>query len=467
MELTMDNFWLKQAFDRLGRPDITSLSTHVTADVTIVGGGYLGLWTAIRIKERSPSLKVAIVERDTCGAGASGRNGGFVTSYWAKYLSLHKMCGADEARRIAKNSAEAVLEIGAFCRENGINAEFRADGWLWTATSAPQIGCWNLLINQLAEHNVRPFEVLEPTQVAQLGGTDRNLAGVFEPDAATVQPAILALGLRSHAQKLGVMIYEHSPMIRLERTRTPKVITRKGSVTSKKVVLAMNAWGAQFSYLRRKVAIVSSDMIATTASPDKLNGIGFKTGVAICDSRMFLNYYRNTPDGRIVFGKSLGHFAFAGQVDDHYEGPSLRAEEVEEGFRQLYPMLNGMKIESSWTGPIDRSVDGLPFFGRLDDSPDIYFGIGFSGQGVGPTVLGGRILASLALDEADQWSRCGLVRHDVEKFPIEPFRYVGSIVVREALRRKEDLEDRARRPDRLTLAIANLAPVGYVPSSRN
>lgn len=463
----MENFWLRQAFDRFGKPQVRSLSTHVTADVTIVGGGYLGLWTAIRIKERSPSLKVAVLERDLCGAGASGRNGGFVTSYWAKYLSLHKLCGTDEATRIAKSSAEAVLEIGAFCRENGIDAEFRSDGWLWTATSAPQIGCWNILINELAKHNVRPFEILDNPEVARLGGTDRNLAGVFEPEAATIQPAILALGLRSHAQKLGVMIYEHSPMIRLERTRTPKVITRKGSVTSGKVVLAMNAWGARFSYLRRTVAIVSSDMIATTAKPDELNDIGFVKGVAICDSRMFLNYYRNTPDGRIVFGKSLGHFAFAGQVANLYEGPSLRAGEVEESFRDLYPMLNGMEIESSWTGPIDRSVDGLPFFGLLNNHPSIFFGIGFSGQGVGPTVLGGKILASLALGEANQWSRCGLVRDNVEKFPIEPFRYAGSILVREALRRKEDLEDRARRADPLTLAIANLAPVGYVPSRRD
>ncbi|MGY4319233.1 NAD(P)/FAD-dependent oxidoreductase [Bradyrhizobium sp. JR3.5] len=176
-------------------------------------------------------------------------------------------------------------------------------GWLWTATSAAQIGCWNVLIDGLAKHNVRPFEVLDNAAVARLGGTDRNLAGVFEPDAATVQPAIVALGLRKHAQKLGVAIYEHSPMLRLERTKAPKVITQKGSVTSKKVILAMNAWAAQFPYLRRKVAIVSSDMIATTARPDKLNEIGFVEGVAICDSRMFLNYYRNTPDGRIVFGK--------------------------------------------------------------------------------------------------------------------------------------------------------------------
>lgn len=463
----MNNFWLKQAFEHLGEPQVRSLSMNITSDVTIVGGGYLGLWTAIRIKERSPSLKVVVVERDLCGAGASGRNGGFVTSYWAKYLSLHKLCGKEEATRIAENSAEAVLEIGAFCQENGIDAEFRADGWLWTATSPAQIGCWNILIDELAQHNVRPFEVLDNAEVARLGGTDRNLAGVFEPDAATVQPAMLALGLRSHAQKLGVTIYEHSPMIRLERTKAPKVVTRKGSVTSKKVVVAMNAWGARFPYLRRKVAIVSSDMIATTAKSDKLNEIGFRKGVAICDSRMFLNYYRNTPDGRIIFGKSLGHFAFAGHVADHYEGPSLRAGEVEESFRKLYPMLNCMDIESSWTGPIDRSVDGLPFFGRLDNHPDIVFGIGFSGQGVGPTVLGGRILASLALDEANQWSSCGLVRDNVEEFPIEPFRYVGSILVREALRRKEGFEDCARRPDALTLAIANLAPVGYVPSKRN
>jgi hypothetical protein len=131
-------------------------------------------------------------------------------------------------------------------------------------------------------------------------------------------------------------------------------------------------------------------------------------------------------------------------------------------------MLADVPVESSWTGPIDRSVDGLPFFGHLCGHPDILHGLGFSGHGVGgPTMMGGRILAALARETNDEWSRSALVRERVAPFPVEPFRYLGSIAVREALRRKERLEDLDRRPGWFTRTLAGLAPTGYVPAARD
>src|SRR5262249_30577125 len=178
-------------------------------------------------------------------------------------------------------------------------------------------------------------------------------------------------------------------------------------------------------------------------------------------SRMSLNYWRNTADGRIVFGRALGRFAFAGRVDDNYEEPSPRAAEVEAAWRRFFPMLSDLPVASSWTGPVDRSVDGLPFFGHLGGRPDIVYGLGFSGHGVGgPTMMGGRILAALSRETNDEWSRCALVRERVDEFPIEPFRYLGAIAVRGALRRKERLEDAGGRPDRFTCYLAGLAPSG-------
>ncbi|MCC8941871.1 FAD-dependent oxidoreductase [Bradyrhizobium sp. Arg68] len=139
--------------------------------MTIVGGGYLGLWTAIRIKERAPSLKIAVVERDLCGAGGSGRNGGFVTSCWlniyrcTSYAVPLKLPGLRKAQR--QRYLKSVLLPG-----NGIDAEFRGDGWLYTETSGAQIGCRNVPINELAKHNIRPFEVLDNAAVERLGGTE-------------------------------------------------------------------------------------------------------------------------------------------------------------------------------------------------------------------------------------------------------------------------------------------------------
>ena len=120
-------------------------------------------------------------------------------------------------------------------------------------------------------------------------------------------------------------------------------------------------------------------------------------------------------------------------------------------------------IATSWTGPVDRSLSGLPFFGRLDGRDDLLYGLGFSGNGVGPTSVGGRILASLALGAKDEWSECGLVREEVGLFPREPVRYVGGRMVIAANRRKERLEDQGLTPGPLTVKLAGLAPAGLVP----
>jgi glycine/D-amino acid oxidase-like deaminating enzyme len=130
--------------------------------------------------------------------------------------------------------------------------------------------------------------------------------------------------------------------------------------------------------------------------------------------------------------------------------------------RAIYPSLAAVPIAASWTGPIDRAHDGLPFFVALG-RPDLLAGAGYSGNGVGPSLLGGRILASLALGRDDEWSRCGLVRAPPPGIPPEPLRYLGGRIVRGAVARKERAEDAERRPARIDRALARLAPAGLVP----
>ncbi len=410
------SFWLQEAL-AAGRDDAPALEGDIRADLCIVGGGYTGLWTAIRAKQAEPAIDIVIVERDVCGGGASGRNGGFVMSWWAKFLSLAKVCGVEQARMLAQASDDAVGDIEGFCADHDVDAGFRRDGWIWTATNAAQVGAWNSLVDALARYQIHPFTELSPEEVRARSGSPFMRAGILEPSAATIQPAALARGLRRHALELGVRIFEHSPMTELSRSRPPRVRTSEGSVSAGRVVLAMNAWGVRFPELRRLAVVVASDIIATGPAPERLAEIGLTSGAAISDSRYFMNYYRSTPDGRIVFGKALGRFAFAGRVDDRFDGETPRAAELEESLRQFYPMLREVPVVANWTGPIDRSVDGLPVFGHLGGHPDILYGIGYSGQGVAPTAVGGRILASLALDRNDEWANCGLVRERPETFP--------------------------------------------------
>jgi glycine/D-amino acid oxidase-like deaminating enzyme len=231
------------------------------------------------------------------------------------------------------------------------------------------------------------------------------------------------------------------------------------------VILALNAWSIRFAEIRKAIVVVSSDIVATAPVPERLKAIGFNDGLCISDGRTLVHYYRTTKDGRIAFGKGgmNGLLPFGGKVGDMFDGPSRLAGGVTEWFRWTYPQLADVPIEASWTGPIDRSKSGLPYFGHLDGRPDILYGVGYSGNGVGPTAIGGRILASLALERKDEWSHCGLVRPLTREFPGEPMRYFGGRLVQRAVAAKDKAEDEGRAPGPLTRYLASFAPAGLSP----
>jgi glycine/D-amino acid oxidase-like deaminating enzyme len=213
-------------------------------------------------------------------------------------------------------------------------------------------------------------------------------------------------------------------------------------------------------------------MVATEPIPERLEEIGWHNGLCISDSRLLVAYYRTTLDGRIAFGKGGGALAFAGRIGPSFNGASPRANEVSEDFRRLYPALRDARITHSWNGPIDRTPSGLPFVGRLGGREDLLYGYGFSGNGVGPSHVAGRILASRALGLDDEWAAARLPEEPVGAFPLsragrfppEPFRHVGGLVVQAAVARKEDAEDAGRRPSPLAVRLAALAPAGLVPT---
>lgn len=458
----MLSHWLDEAV-LAAEDEAPALKGDTKADVCIIGGGFCGLWTALRLKERDPSLDIVVIDKARCGDGASGRNGGFVLSWWAKFGSLQKFCPPDEAARLAKASADVMKEMEDFCAENDIDCHFRHDGWLWAATNQAQDGAWHSLIEDLNRQQLHPFEEWSPAEVAARSGSDKHVSGVFEPTAATVQPALLARGLRRVAMEKGIRLFENTPMRRLTRSRPPRVVTPGGTITADKVVIAMNAWATMFPELRRSVIILSSDIIATEAFPERLKSSGWADGMAISDSRTLVNYYRTTSDGRVAFGTGGGFLSYGNRVGPKFDGGTPRAAEITGYFQQIYPDFKDIGIATHWTGPIDRSLSGLPFFGCLGGREDIVYGLGFSGNGVGPTMVGAKILASLVLGVRDEWSECGLVQDTIGQFPREPLRYFGGNMVINANRRKEAAEDRGKTPGPLTRYLASLAPAGLVP----
>ncbi len=458
------SLWLREAMGK-GFVAEPHLQGETKADVCIVGGGYTGLWTALRLKEVEPTLEVVVLEADVCGGGASGRNGGFILSWWAKFLSLVKQCGVEEALRLADASADAVAEIGAFCSANGLEAAFHQRGWVWAASNPSQVGAWTPTMRELDRLGVHPFEELDQKEAAACTGSAVHGSGVFERTAAVVQPALLAFGLRRIALARGMRIHEGSPMTNLRPgAGRVRVETPAGAVTAGRAVLALNAWAVRFAEIRRRILVVGSDVAVTPSIGGALADMGWSDGPSVSDSRLLVHYYRTTDDGRVVFGKGGGILGAGSRVGPRFEGASLRLAELESALRTTYPALAGVPIVQTWTGPIDRSRSGLPLFGSLAHHGSVFYGVGFSGNGVGPSLLAGRILASLALGRDDEWARCGLVSTPGKRFPPEPVRYVGGRTVRGAIARKERMEDRGRRAGPVTRGLAALAPAGLVPN---
>ncbi len=229
-------------------------------------------------------------------------------------------------------------------------------------------------------------------------------------------------------------------------------------------MLALNAWAHELPVFRRSILPIASDVVMTRPVPDRLHAVGLDTGIAISDSRMLVNYYRSTPDGRLCFGKGGGAIPFAGRLGRRFDDASPRREAIAREIGRFYPTLADAGIAAAWRGPATRTATGLPHFGRMPGAAAIVYGHGYTGNGVGPSHVGGQFLASLALGARDEWSQSPMVERRPARFlPPEPVRYAGGQLVRAAVGRKEAAEDAGREPGRLDTALAGLAPSGLAP----
>jgi glycine/D-amino acid oxidase-like deaminating enzyme len=450
------SFWLQ---DVAAAPATAPLAGREVADIVIVGGGYCGLWTALTIRELAPETRVTILEADTCGSGASGRNGGQVHSWFAEIDRLAAVTGLDEARLLCADTVDAIARLAALQRDGTIAMDLRLDGWLWTASSKAQEGAWGRAVAMTKAAGADRFRPLDASEIRRRTGSGASHVGVVEAEAGTVHPAKLALGLRDLAIARGVAIRERSPVLAVTPGRRPIVRTAAGEVEAETVVLAANAWLSAVPELRRHLYVVESQVIATAPVPTLLDEIGWRDGASICDSQRQVLYYQRTPGGRVIFGRGSGDVAFRGNFGrDFNRSPEHGAGNRRE-LARVYPELATVRVDHDWSGPIDCVPEHVPVFGHLTGQPNILFGMGFNGTGIAQTPIGGKILASLALERRDRWSGSGLVGlAGRRRLPPEPFRYVGAKLVRRAVRRINADEIRNQRPGRIASLVARLAP---------
>jgi glycine/D-amino acid oxidase-like deaminating enzyme len=262
---------------------------------------------------------------------------------------------------------------------------------------------------------------------------------------------------------MGVRIFEHSRVTDLAPGRTCVASTAGGSVSAPNVVIAMNAWGTMFPEIRRGIAVTGAEGCVTAPVPELVKRLGWADGPSITDSRRMIMNYRATRDGRIEMGKGGGALVFGKRIGNTFEGPAVRLAQIVSEAVSAVPDLRGVTVERSWMGPIDKSFHGVPAAARLGANENIFYGCGFSGNGVGPSKLIAKILASLVLRRNDEWTSLGLAQPLQGDFPPEPIRYLGGQLVRAAVDRNDRLDHLRKEPDPLTKWLVAKMPGALIP----
>lgn len=416
------SFWLNQLPTFVPRK---SLGSHVDCDVALIGGGLSGLWTAYYLKTASPSLRVAVFEAKYCGFGASGRNGGWASALLPASLStIAARYSEIDARRMHLGMLQSLAEIERVVCTQDIDCDFHRGGTLSLARSKAQL--------RKAEEEVRmyrrfgfaddDYQLLDANEAQDMVRASSVLGATYTPHCARVHPAKLVRGLADLVERLGVEIYENSP-VENEPGRTLAVNGCR--VNAGSVVRLTEAYSSQLSKSHREVAPVYSMMIVTSRiDADRWSRIGWEGGATLTDFRNLIIYAQPTSDGRIAIGGRGAPYHFGSRMRSAFDRSPNIATELHQALVELLPELDGISIEAHWGGAVALSRDMFPSVG-YDPVSGVGWAGGYGGDGVTTSNLSGRTLADLILGNDTELVHLAWVNHRSKAWEPEPLRWAG------------------------------------------
>ncbi|OFW66015.1 MAG: FAD-dependent oxidoreductase [Actinobacteria bacterium RBG_16_68_21] len=447
------SFWL----ERIGpRPVRRALSGDLDVDVCVLGAGYTGLWTAYYLAKADPSLRVAVVEGESVGFGASGRNGGWAS---AKIAGIDRLL-ADPATRpgAAATYREMIAtldEIGSVVGSERIDCGYTLGGSVVAATRPSHVG--RLKEEVVAEHaggfGEDDLRWMEPDEARRVIAPSRLHGATFTPHCAALDPAALAVGLAAAAERAGVTIYEDTP-------GTPVlggVLTPGGRVRAGVVVEGLEAYRTSLPGRRRDVIPVYSLMVVTEALPaETWQTIGLAHRETFSDGRHLIIYGQRTGDGRIAFGGRGAPYHFGSAVRPQFDRDEPTFAFLRETLVDLFPAIRGVHFDGAWGGPLAIPRDWQPSI-RFDGSIAVVGG--YVGQGVALANLAGRTVRDLILRRDTDITRLPWVGHRSRRWEPEPLRWVGVNLARRLTESVDRAEESGRRP-RIRQAVFDRLPVG-------
>jgi glycine/D-amino acid oxidase-like deaminating enzyme len=411
------------------------------ADVCIVGGGYTGLWTAYFLKRAEPSLEVAVVERSWAGSGASGHNDGYAMSLLD--MSLHHLVerhGPERATAAHEAAATSVLEIGEFCSEHGVDAQYELTG---VASIAVNEGHrWRLERELEAARRIgadHDFTLLEGERARDAIGSPIVTALLREGRGAMLNPHRLVRGLARTVQEMGVRIFERSPA---GEVAAGQVKTDLGMVEAERIVVATNAYQHRFAQFGDKVVPIWSYAMVTEPLSDEQRGrVRWEGREGFEDKRNFITVGRWTADNRVLWGGRLAPYFYGNDMDLRHTRNEAVFAELREAWRRYFPMWGDVVFSHAYGGCVAITAPFLPYVGTLGDG--VHYGYGYNGHGVAPSHTVGRSLCDLVLGRDTEHTELLFVDQSSEPgLPREPLRFLGARLSAALLDRQDRRMDR-------------------------
>jgi glycine/D-amino acid oxidase-like deaminating enzyme len=440
------SFWHATAGDDLTpRPPLPS---DLDVDVAIIGGGYTGLWTGYYLTRSDPSLRVAIVEKEIAGFGASGRNGGWCSALFAgSREKIAKRHGREPAVALQRELFHTVDEVGRVASEEGIDAHFKKGGTLSVATSPAHVPRVRGEVDDERSWGFgeEDYAWLEPDEASRRLNVRPCFGAMFTPHCAAIHPARLARGLARAVERRGVSIFERTAALSVEQGA---VETTHGRVKAEIIVRATEGYTPSLPRQKRTLVPVYSLMIVTEPLGAHFwDDVGWGDRETFNDGRHLLIYAQRTADDRIAFGGRGAPYHFASRVKDGYDREPRVFAELGRVVSSLFPAAAGARITHRWGGPLGIPRDWMSSVG-FDRDRGLAWGGGYVGDGVGTSNLAGRTLADLILGHDTDITRLPWVGHRWRAWEPEPFRWLGVNFMLKSMAWADHAEARTGRPAR-------------------
>jgi glycine/D-amino acid oxidase-like deaminating enzyme len=414
-------YWLAALPPRDPAPPVSGI---VRTDLCIVGGGFTGLWAALHAKADDPDREVAVLEADTVGFGASGRNGGFVVSSLTHGLGNGLARFAAEMPTLERLGAENLAGLEADVARHGIDCRLELTGDL-VAILEPYQEAWIEEQVEVLRRFGHDVEVLDGPAMRAEVASPTYRAGIWDrTGTGLLDPARLADGLRAAAVRLGVRIFEGTPAEALEpRGDGVDVRTPHGRVRARRVLLATSAFPPLLRAIRRYIVPVYDYALVTEPlSAEQRAAIGWRRRQGLSDGANQFHYYRLTHDDRILYGGYDAVYRYGGPVDPALDDDDHTFARLSAHFFTTFPQLRGLRFAYRWGGAIDTSSRFSVFFGTAH-AGRVAYAVGYTGLGVGATRFGARVALDLLDGRETEATRLRYVRRRPVPFPPEPLRY--------------------------------------------